>query len=103
MHLSYRQLYYVMVKYILNSPENNLLLDVFLTIQDHSFLIPSNKELFDVLVFRLMCEDNVILTYSEIDLSYKVLSLCLAYDWIDVTLIDLSKSLLSSFYILLYV
>ena len=92
-----------MVKYTLNSPENNLLLDAFLTVQDHSFLIPLNKDLFDVLVFRLMCEDNVTLTDSELDLSYKVLSLCLAYDWIDSTLLDLSKSLISSLYILLYV
>ena len=92
-----------MVKYTLNSPENNLLLDAFLTIQDHSLFIPSDKDLFDVLVFRLMCEDNVTLIDVELDISYKVLTLCLAYDWIDVTLIDLSKSLISSLYILLYV
>lgn len=92
-----------MVKYTLNSPENNLLLDAFLTVQEHSFIIPSDKDLFDVLVFRLMCEDNVTLSYSELDLSFKVLSLCLAYDWIDSTLIGLSKSLITSLYILIYV
>lgn len=92
-----------MVKYTLSNIENLVILDAFLCIQDHSFLIPVNKDLFDFLVFRLMSEDVVTLVTEELDLCFKVVSICLSYDWIDSSCVESARMFVTTCYLLLYV